>query len=74
VLSLLTLDWSRRAPFRLRSCDSFAAAPGGTESDVRFLYTACVISYLLNDWDGVDREKAIAFIRSSQVGAGAKIG
>eukprot|EP00842_Homolaphlyctis_polyrhiza_P004175 jgi/Hompol1/4759/HPOL_001841-RA len=35
-----------------------------TESDVRFLYCACVISYLLNDWSGVNRKTAVKYIRS----------
>ena len=32
------------------------------ENDVRFLYSASSISYILNDWSGLDREKASNFL------------
>ncbi|KAI8818036.1 terpenoid cyclases/protein prenyltransferase alpha-alpha toroid [Fimicolochytrium jonesii] len=41
------------------------------ESDMRFLFCACVISFLLNDWRGVDKEKAISYILASQGHDGA---
>eukprot|EP00123_Amoebidium_parasiticum_P012532 comp21423_c1_seq1/m.29533 comp21423_c1_seq1/g.29533 ORF comp21423_c1_seq1/g.29533 comp21423_c1_seq1/m.29533 type:complete len:352 (-) comp21423_c1_seq1:601-1656(-) len=44
---------------------SFTSTVVGGESDLRFLYCACVISTLLDDWSGVDRERAIKFIRGS---------
>ncbi|RUS20246.1 geranylgeranyl transferase type-1 subunit beta-like protein [Endogone sp. FLAS-F59071] len=37
------------------------------EADLRFTYTACVISYILNDWRGIDIPKAVDYIRRSQV-------
>ncbi|KAJ3170709.1 Geranylgeranyl transferase type-1 subunit beta [Geranomyces variabilis] len=36
------------------------------ESDMRFLYCACVISYILNDWRGMDQDKAVQYIFQSQ--------
>ena len=30
----------------------------GTESGMRFLYCACAVSYMLNDWSGVDMDMA----------------
>lgn len=36
----------------------------GGESDLRFVYCACVVSHLLGDWSGMDKEKAVAFVRS----------
>jgi len=34
---------------------------------MRFLYCAAVISYILNDWSGINIEKALEFIKNSQV-------
>jgi len=31
---------------------------------MRFLFCACAISTALDDWSGIDRDKAVAFIRS----------
>jgi geranylgeranyl transferase type-1 subunit beta len=45
---------------------SFSCVPGGSESDMRFVYCACVISHMLGDWSGIDEEKAYRFILSSQ--------
>src|SRR4051812_5727125 len=46
---------------------SFTQVYQGMESDMRFLYCACTISYILNDFSGFDIEKAIKFIRRCQV-------
>ncbi|KAG8926787.1 hypothetical protein FRC02_008682 [Tulasnella sp. 418] len=46
---------------------SFTPVPGWGESDVRLLYCAFVISKLLDDWSGVDVNKALAFIRKCRV-------
>lgn len=35
-----------------------------SESDMRFLYCACAISYMLNDWRGVDQKLAVEYIQS----------
>ena len=36
------------------------------EIDMRFIYCACVISHLLNDWSGIDVDAASNFIISCQ--------
>jgi geranylgeranyl transferase type-1 subunit beta len=46
---------------------SFAPTYGSTERDVRFVFCACVISYILDDWSGVDVDRAVDFIRQCQV-------
>lgn len=55
----------------VRACQnedgSFAAILTGSESDMRFVYCACCISAILNDWSGVDKRKAIEYIRQSIV-------
>ena len=33
---------------------------------MRFLYCACAISYLLDDWSGVDVGKAVGYINASR--------
>ena len=43
---------------------SFAATLQGSESDVRFVYCAAAISYLLQDWSGVNVEAATNYIVS----------
>jgi geranylgeranyl transferase type-1 subunit beta len=43
---------------------SFVAMRRGDESDVRFVYCACAVSYMLRDWSGVDRARAVAYLRS----------
>ena len=35
-----------------------------SESDMRFLYCACAISYMLNDWRGVDQDLAVQYIQN----------
>jgi len=44
---------------------SFAPVPGG-ENDMRFIFCASVISYILDDWSGIDIEKTIGYILKSQ--------
>eukprot|EP01083_Nonionella_stella_P002231 6420_1 len=36
------------------------------EVDMRFIYCACVISHVLNDWSGIDVDKATQFIVNCQ--------
>jgi geranylgeranyl transferase type-1 subunit beta len=36
------------------------------EKDIRFLFCACAISYILNDWSGIDVSLALNYIDSSQ--------
>lgn len=40
----------------------------GGENDMRFIYCACCISYILDDWQGINIEKATEYIRNSLVG------
>ncbi|XP_038072069.1 geranylgeranyl transferase type-1 subunit beta-like [Patiria miniata] len=44
---------------------SFAATLNGSENDMRFVYCACCISSMLQDWSGIDVEKAVEFIYKS---------
>ena len=46
---------------------SFSPTCGGSENDMRFIYCACCISYMLQDWSGIDEEKVVQYIKSSQV-------
>ncbi len=46
---------------------SFTALPNGGESDLRMTYCAFVISSLLDDWSGMDLDRALAFIRKCYV-------
>jgi hypothetical protein len=39
----------------------------GSENDMRFVYCACCISYVLDNWSGVDIDKAVVFIKNSMV-------
>jgi geranylgeranyl transferase type-1 subunit beta len=43
---------------------AFQCVQVGSEHDMRFLYCACVISHLLNDWSAVDQDKAADFVQS----------
>lgn len=47
---------------------SFYALPEGSENDIRFIYCAASICYMLDDWSGMDTQKAIEYIRGSLVG------
>ncbi|KAM9465681.1 geranylgeranyl transferase type-1 subunit beta-like [Salvelinus alpinus] len=47
---------------------SFYAIPEGSEKDMRFVYCAACICYMLDDWSGMDIKKAIDYIRRSTVG------
>lgn len=47
---------------------SFYALPEGSENDIRFIYCAASICYMLDDWSGMDTRKAIDYIRGSLVG------
>ena len=49
------------------SFSSFSALPNGGEADLRTTYCAFVVCSLLDDWSGMDVERAIAFIRRCSV-------
>jgi prenyltransferase beta subunit len=46
---------------------NFSATLSGCESDMRFVYCAACISYMLNDWSGFDIERATNYIIKSIV-------
>jgi geranylgeranyl transferase type-1 subunit beta len=50
----------------LKNCQaeqgSFRPHPGTTENDMRFLYCACVISFILKDFSSVNKDSAYNFI------------
>jgi geranylgeranyl transferase type-1 subunit beta len=41
---------------------AFLATPLSTESDLRFVYCACAVAYILNDWSGIDKDRCTNFI------------
>ena len=49
----------------------FQAVSFGSEADLRFLYCACVICHLLDDWSCLNKEKATDYIRSCRSYDGA---
>jgi len=79
VLCILRDDFARldREALRihvrgLQQADgSFCAAQGSRERDVRFSYCAIAIAYMLNDWDILDLDRAVAFLLSCQHYEGA---
>jgi geranylgeranyl transferase type-1 subunit beta len=50
---------------------SFQCVAVGSEHDMRFLYCACCISYMLDDWSGVDKDRAVTYIQSCRSYDGA---
>jgi len=45
---------------------SFQPTVDGSENDMRFIYCACCISYILNDWSGVDIPQVVQYIKKSR--------
>ncbi|KAI9485896.1 MAG: geranylgeranyl transferase type-1 subunit beta-like protein [Benjaminiella poitrasii] len=45
---------------------SIAPTFGSLERDVRFIYCACSISFILNDWTGIDIDKTVEHIKRLQ--------
>lgn len=43
----------------------FTGAKDGTENDMRFLFMAANVCYLLNDWSAIDISRAVDFIQKS---------
>jgi geranylgeranyl transferase type-1 subunit beta len=43
---------------------SFSCIQAGSESDLRFLYCACAISHMMNDWSSVNQDLAVDFIKA----------
>mmetsp|Transcript_30609 Transcript_30609/g.67258 ORF Transcript_30609/g.67258 Transcript_30609/m.67258 type:complete len:393 (-) Transcript_30609:58-1236(-) len=54
-----------------RDDGSFQCISVGSENDMRFLFCACAISHMLNDWSGVDVDRAVKFIKSCRSYDGA---
>lgn len=50
---------------------SFRCTAEDSEHDMRFLYCACCISHMLDDWSGVDVERAAGYIRTCRSFDGA---
>jgi len=50
---------------------SFSPVAAGSESDMRFVYCAVVISYMLGDFSGINTDKVVNYIISSQSYDGA---
>lgn len=46
---------------------SFKSTAEESENDMRFVYCACCVSYILQDWSGVDTAKVFHYISQSQV-------
>lgn len=44
---------------------SFCATLAGSESDMRFVYCAACVCYILQDWSGMDVERTISYIMRS---------
>ncbi|XP_077988984.1 geranylgeranyl transferase type-1 subunit beta-like [Glandiceps talaboti] len=44
---------------------SFCATPEGSENDMRFVYCASCICYMLNDWSGINVDMAVNYIQQS---------
>ncbi|GBG32677.1 Geranylgeranyl transferase type-1 subunit beta [Hondaea fermentalgiana] len=74
VLAILGDDYSRvdraAAVAGLRSLQqpdgSFQAVAMGTENDMRFVFCACAVSFMLQDFSGIDVDKTARFILASQ--------
>ena len=43
--------------FLQQSDGSFVASAEENENDMRFIYCACAISYMINDWTGINVDK-----------------
>ncbi|XP_043276987.1 geranylgeranyl transferase type-1 subunit beta [Venturia canescens] len=75
TLLVLGDDLARIQPYRkalalgVQACQcpdgSFSAMLNNSESDMRFLYCACCISAIIDDWSGVDKPRAIEYILQS---------
>ena len=52
----------RQVALLQRDDGGFFASESGCECDLRFMYCACAISSILDDWSGVDKERACSYI------------
>lgn len=51
---------------------SFSASVEGNEHDMRFVYCASAICYMLNDWGTVDKKRMAKYILDSTVSSNSK--
>jgi len=54
-----------------REDGSYSPVANGSENDMRFVYCACAISAMLEDWSGLNKDLAVKYILSSQSYDGA---
>jgi prenyltransferase beta subunit len=52
---------------KFKNVSSFCAILGGSENDMRFVYCAACVCYMLQDWSGMNIELAENFILNSLV-------
>jgi len=45
---------------------SFSSVAGGSENDMRFVYCATAVSFMINDFSGINQQKAVEYIVQSQ--------
>lgn len=82
VYIYITLSWASQKSLLYRSnlsnltviCShtgycyhSFCPVPAGSENDMRFVYCASCISYILDDWAGIDMPRVLDYIQKSLV-------
>uniref|UniRef100_A0A0B6Z0R7 Geranylgeranyl transferase type-1 subunit beta n=1 Tax=Arion vulgaris TaxID=1028688 RepID=A0A0B6Z0R7_9EUPU len=48
-----------------QSDGSFVSALEGSENDMRFVYCACCVCFILDDWSGMDVDKTVSYIIQS---------
>jgi len=66
-LSRLNKSAIAKALHKLQQADgSYSPISGGGENDMRFVYCAAAISYMLNDFSGINVNQAVKYILSSQ--------
>uniref|UniRef100_A0A6B2L8R2 Geranylgeranyl transferase type-1 subunit beta n=1 Tax=Arcella intermedia TaxID=1963864 RepID=A0A6B2L8R2_9EUKA len=53
-------------PYLQQPSGSFSPVADESECDMRYVYCAAAVSYMLNDWSGFDKDKATQYILSSQ--------
>eukprot|EP01132_Coremiostelium_polycephalum_P007555 gene7555-9289_t len=52
--------------FRQMPDGSFSGSPNVYESDMRYLFCACAISFMLDDFSSIDIDRAVSYILASQ--------
>ena len=71
-LSRLEKDKILKALKALQQEDgSFKCISVGSEQDTRFLFCACAIAHMLDDWSPVDVDKAVSFVQNCRSFDGA---